>query len=40
LTGKILSEHSVVELANLSRGIYLLNVGENLQTTTFKVIKE
>ena len=40
LTGKILSEHSVVELANLSRGIYLLNVGENLQTTTCKVIKE
>jgi PKD repeat protein len=39
LTGKILSEHSVVELANLSRGIYLLSIGENLERT-FKVIKE
>jgi len=40
LTGKILSEHTVIELANLSSGIYLLNVGDNLQTKTFKVIKE
>ena len=40
LTGKILSEYTVIELANLSRGIYLMNVGKNLQTKTFKVIKE
>lgn len=40
LTGKILSEYTVIELANLSRGIYLMNVGKNIQTKTFKVIKE
>ena len=40
LTGKILSEYTVIELANLSRGIYLMNVGKNIKTKTFKVIKQ
>ena len=39
LTGKITSETTVIELDNLSDGIYLFSVGENLKQT-FKVIKE
>jgi PKD repeat protein len=39
LTGKILSEQSVIDLVDLSKGIYLLSIGENLDRT-FKVIKE
>ena len=39
LFGKINSENTVVELGNLSGGIYLFSVGENLKQT-FKVIKE
>jgi hypothetical protein len=39
LTGKILSEQSVIDLVDLSKGIYLLSIGENLERTV-KVIKE
>ena len=39
LTGKINSENTVIELGNLSGGIYLFSVGENMKQT-FKVIKE
>ena len=39
LSGKINSENTIVELENLSAGVYLLNIGENLKQT-FKVIKE
>ena len=39
LSGKIISEYSLIELGNLSGGIYLLSVGENMNQT-FKVIKE
>ena len=39
LRGKIISENTIVELENLSVGVYLLNVGEN-KKQTFKVIKE
>jgi hypothetical protein len=39
LKGKITSEDTIIELGNLSAGIYLLSVGENLKQT-FKVIKE
>ena len=39
LKGKLTSENTIIELGNLSGGIYLLSVGENLKQT-FKVIKE
>jgi PKD repeat protein len=39
LTGKILSEQSDIDLGDLSKGIYLLSIGENLDRTV-KVIKE
>ncbi len=39
LTGKINSENTKIELGNLSVGIYLFSVGENLKQT-FKVLKE
>jgi hypothetical protein len=39
LKGKITSENTIIELGNLSAGIYLLSVGENLKQT-FKVVKE
>ena len=39
LSGKINSENTVIELGNLSGGVYLFSVGENLKQT-FKVIKE
>ncbi len=39
LTGRINSENTVIDLGNLSGGIYLFSVGENLKQT-FKVIKE
>lgn len=39
LTGKILSEQSVIDLGDLSKGIYLLSIGENLERK-FKMIKE
>ena len=39
LNGKIISENTLIELGDLSKGLYLLCVGENLRKT-FKVIKE
>ena len=39
LSGKINSENTVIELGNLSGGIYMFSVGENMKQT-FKVIKE
>jgi hypothetical protein len=39
LTGKINSENIVIELGNLSGGIYVFSIGENMKQT-FKVIKE
>jgi len=39
LSGKINSENTVIELGNLSGGIYLFTVGENMKQT-FKVIKQ
>ena len=39
LTGKINSENTVIELGDLSNGVYLFSVGENLKQT-FKVVKE
>jgi len=39
LIGKINSENTVIEISNLSGGIYLFSVGEDLQQT-FKIIKE
>jgi polyhydroxybutyrate depolymerase len=38
-SGKINSENTVIELGNLSGGIYLLSVGDNLKQT-LKIIKE
>jgi uncharacterized protein (TIGR02145 family) len=39
LSGKINSENTTIELGNLSGGVYMLSVGENMKQT-FKVIKE
>ncbi len=39
LTGKLNSQNTTIELGNLSGGIYMFSVGENMQKT-FKVIKE
>ena len=39
LTGKLNSENTTIELGNLSGGIYMFSVGENMKQT-FKVIKE
>lgn len=39
LSGKINSENTVIELGNLSDGIYLFSVGDNLKQI-FKIIKE
>ena len=39
LSGKIHSENTAIEIGNLSGGIYLFSVGENLKQT-FKIIKE
>jgi hypothetical protein len=39
LNGKINSENATIELGNLTRGIYMFSVGENMKQT-FKVIKE
>ena len=39
LSGKINAENTSIELGNLSAGIYLFSVGENVKQT-FKVIKE
>lgn len=38
LTGKLNSQNTTIELGNLSGGIYMFSVGENMQT--FKIIKE
>ncbi|MBW6482295.1 MAG: T9SS type A sorting domain-containing protein [Vicingaceae bacterium] len=38
MSGKINNEHTVIELDNLSNGIYLFSIGEN-NKQTFKVIK-
>jgi hypothetical protein len=39
LTGKLNSQNTTIELGNLSGGIYMFRVGENMKQT-FKVIKE
>jgi PKD repeat protein len=39
LTGKILSEQSDIELRDLSKGIYFINIGEHLEPTV-KIVKE
>ncbi len=39
LSGKINSENTIIELSDLSAGIYLFSVGENMKRS-FKVIKE
>jgi hypothetical protein len=39
LKGIIISEETIIELGNLSGGVYLFRVGENLKQS-FKVIKE
>ena len=39
LTGKLTSEKTILELSNLEKGIYFLNVGEN-HKQIFKIIKE
>jgi hypothetical protein len=39
LSGKIYTENTSVDMSNLSTGIYLFSVGENVKQT-FKVIKE
>lgn len=39
LTGKLNSQNTTIELGNLSGGIYMVSVGENMNQT-FKVIKE
>lgn len=39
LTGKILSEQSVIDLVDLSNGIYFINIGEHLKQTV-KIVKE
>jgi len=39
LTGKLNSQNTTIELGNLSGGIYMFSVGENMKQT-FKVIKE
>jgi hypothetical protein len=39
LTGKLNSKDTTIELNNLSGGIYMFSVGENMKQT-FKVIKE
>lgn len=39
LTGKLNSQNTTIELENLSGGIYMFSVGENMKQT-FKVIKE
>ena len=39
LSGKIYAENTSVDMSNLSTGIYLFSVGENMNQT-FKVIKE
>jgi hypothetical protein len=39
LTGKLNAENTIIELGNLSGGIYMFSVGENMKQT-FKLIKE
>jgi len=39
IEGKINAENTVIDLENLSEGIYLINIGENIKQT-FKVIKQ
>jgi hypothetical protein len=39
LTGKLNSENTTIELGNLSGGIYIFSVGDNLKQS-FKIIKE
>ncbi len=38
MSEKVNAEHTIIELNNLSNGIYLFSIGENSQQT-FKVIK-
>jgi hypothetical protein len=39
LTGKIFSEQNVFDLGDLSKGIYLMSIGENFKQTV-KIVKE
>ena len=39
LTGKIFLEQNVIDLGDLSKGIYLMSIGENLKQTV-KIVKE
>jgi hypothetical protein len=39
LNGNILSEQSVIDLEDLSNGIYFINIGEHLKQTV-KIVKE
>jgi hypothetical protein len=39
LTGKLNSQYTTIELNNLSGGVYIFSVGENMKQT-FKVFKE
>jgi hypothetical protein len=40
LSGKILNENTTIEIENLSKGMYLLNVGGDVKKQTFKIVKE
>jgi len=40
LSGKILNGNTTIEIENLSKGIYLLNVGGDAKKQTFKIVKE
>jgi hypothetical protein len=39
-SGKILNENTTIEIENLSKGLYLLNVGGDVRKQTFKIVKE
>ena len=40
LSGKIFNENTTIEIENLSKGMYLLNVGGDVKKQTFKIVKE
>jgi hypothetical protein len=40
LLGKILNENTIIEIGNLSKGMYLLNFGGDVKKQTFKIVKE
>jgi len=39
-SGKILNENTTIEIENLSKGLYFLNVGGDVRKQTFKIVKE